>query len=286
MLPTDQVEALASLVDEVERVAAVGEGAVRRRREQQARKRGRRGASRDGGEQGAFGGLAMAHGAPVPEPALERREIGPARKRGALPSRRLAIAVRRDPPGAVEEREISLLFRQHGEQVAERGEDGRADSPAVAVLDGEQRRLPQDLPRGHAGRELSPHGLGDHEAEVVGQAVVEPTAPVARGVAMAERRLDPDLAVTHLDRTGRDIVGPEIEGAAARQIEARVMPMTGEDAVLDAAAIERKAHMRAAVVEREDASPVINHQDRGMAAMQHEPTLGLQLGETAGAHKV
>ena len=106
------------------------------------------------------------------------------------------------------------------------------------------------------------------------------------GVAMAERRLDPDLSITHLDRTGRDIVGPEIEGAAARQIEARVMPMTGEDAVLDAAAIERKAHMRAAVVEREDASPVINHQDRGMAAMQHEPTLGLQLGETAGAHKV
>ena len=35
-----------------------------------------------------------------------------------------------------------------------------------------------------------------------------------------------------------------------------------------------------------DASPIINHQDRGMTAMQHEPTLGLQLGETAGAHKV
>ena len=240
----------------------------------------------NGREQGAFGGLAMAHGAPVPEPALERREIGPARKRGALPSRRLAIAVRRDPPGAVEEREISLLFRQHGEEVAERGEDGRADSPAVAVLDGEQRRLPQDLPRGHASRELSPHGLGDHEAEVVGQAVVEPTAPVAQGVAMAERRLDPDLSITHLDRTGRDIVGPEIEGAAAREIEARVMPMASEDAVLDAAAIERKAHMRAAVVEREDASPVVDDQDRGMAAMQHEPTLGLQLGEAACAHKV
>ena len=134
----------------------------------------------DGGEQGAFGGLAMAHGAPVPQPALEGREIGPARERGALPSRRLAVAVRRDPPGAVEEREIGLLFRQHGEQIAERGEDGRADSPAVAVLDGEQRRLPQDLPRGHAGRELSPHGLGDHEPEIVGKAVVEPTAPMAR----------------------------------------------------------------------------------------------------------
>ena len=109
---------------------------------------------------------------------------------------------------------------------------------------------------------------------------------MAGGISLAERRLDPDLATTQLDRAGRNVVGPQIEGAAARQIEARVMPMTSEDAILDAAAIEGKAHMRAAIVQGEDAFPVINHQDRRMAAMQHEPTLGLQLGETAGAHKV
>ena len=120
----------------------------------------------------------------------------------------------------------------------------------------------------------------------MGQTVVEPTAPVAPGVAMAERRLDPDLAVTHLDRTGRDIVGPEIERAAARQVEAGVVPMASEDAVLDAAAIERKAHMWAAVVEPEDVPPVVNQQDRGMAPVHHEPTLSLQLSETAGTHKV
>src|SRR5262245_62367073 len=92
--------------------------------------------------------------------------------------------------------------------------------------------------------------------------------------------------MTQLDRTGRDIVGPQIEGAAALEIEARVMPMTGEDAVLDGAAIKRKAHMRAAVVEREDAVPVMHHEDGRMAATQHEPALGLQLGEGAGAHEV
>jgi hypothetical protein len=46
------------------------------------------------------------------------------------------------------------------------------------------------------------------------------------------------IRIAHLDRTGRDIVGPQIEGASAREIEARVMPMTGEDAVPHAAAIE------------------------------------------------
>ena len=115
MLPADLVEALASLVDEVERMSAVREGAIRRRREQQVRERGRRGAICDGGKQRALGGFAMAHGGPVPQPTLQGREIGPARKWGALPSRRLAIAIRCDPPGAVEEREISLMFRQYGE---------------------------------------------------------------------------------------------------------------------------------------------------------------------------
>src|SRR5215212_9194249 len=43
VLPADQVEALASFVDEVERVTAVRGDAVRRRREQEAGERGRRG---------------------------------------------------------------------------------------------------------------------------------------------------------------------------------------------------------------------------------------------------
>jgi hypothetical protein len=35
-------------------------------------------------------------------------------------------------------------------------------------------------------------------------------------------------------------------------MEADVVPVAGQGAVLDAAAIQRKAHMRAAIVERED----------------------------------
>ena len=65
-----------------------------------------------------------------------------------------------------------------------------------------------------------------------------------------------------------------------------MMPMTGQDAVRDAAPVEREAHMRAAIVEREHASAVVDHQDRRMPAMHHEPPLGLQLGEAARMHKV
>src|SRR5262245_33495596 len=64
------------------------------------------------------------------------------------------------------------------------------------------------------------------------------------------------------------------------------MPMACQDPVFDATAIERKAHVRAAVVEGEQASAVIDHQDRGMATMHHEPALCLKLGDVAHVQKV
>src|SRR5688500_16375471 len=111
MLPANQVEAFASLVDEVERMSAVGEGAVRRNREQKVRERSRRGAAFHCGEQSAFASLAMSYGAPVPEPTLERREVGPARERRALPAWRLAVAVGRDATRTIEQRQIGLFLR-------------------------------------------------------------------------------------------------------------------------------------------------------------------------------
>ena len=94
----------------------------------------------------------MAHSAPVPQPPLEGGEIGPTRERCTLPARRRAVAVRGDPPGTVEQGQIGLLLRQHREEIAERGEDCRANSPPIAVAHREQRGLPQDVARGHAGR--------------------------------------------------------------------------------------------------------------------------------------
>jgi len=53
--------------------------------------------------------------------------------------------------------------------------------------------------------------------------------------------------------------------------------MTGQNAVLDAATLEWKAHVRATVVEREDAPAVVHDQDRAMATVHNEPALRLQL---------
>ena len=111
------------------------------------------------------------------------------------------------------------------------------------------------------------------------EAVIEPLAPVCGGVGVTERGFHPDLAVAHLDREGRRVVRREIEGAAAFEVEAGVAPMTGQNPVLDVAPVEREAHVRATVVEGEDAPAVIDDDDRTMGAMDHDPALRLHFFE-------
>jgi hypothetical protein len=43
---------------------------------------------------------------------------------------------------------------------------------------------------------------------------------------------------------------PKIKDTTAFQIEAGVVPMTGQDAILDAAPLEREAHVRIALASR------------------------------------
>ena len=142
MLPADEVETLEGLVDEVERVSAIGIGAVGLGRKEQIGECRRRGAAGDGGQHGAFGRLPMPHGHPAPQPALEGREVGPARQRCALAARCCTVAIRSDAPRAVKQSKVRLLFRQEGQKLTERGQDGEAGIPAIAVAGAEQRRLP------------------------------------------------------------------------------------------------------------------------------------------------
>jgi len=58
--------------------------------------------------------------------------------------------------------------------------------------------------------------------------------------------------------------------------------VAGQNAVFDATALERKAHVRAAIVEREDTSAVVYDEDGTVAAMHNEPALRLQLVKAAG----
>src|ERR1700751_3286066 len=117
--------------------------------------------------------------------------------------------------------------------------------------------------------------------------VFEPLTPMSRWIGIAEHRFHPHLAARpDLDRASRHVICPQIECAAARQFEPRMMPVAGQDAVLDAAPIERETHMRAAIVEREDMPALVYEEDRAMAAVHNKSALGFQLLKGAAAHKL
>jgi hypothetical protein len=92
MPPADHVQALERLVDEVERVSAVGEGPLGLGREQGVGERGWRETGGDPGEQGPLGRLAVADLRPAPQPALERGLFRPAFEGHAFPPRWLPVA--------------------------------------------------------------------------------------------------------------------------------------------------------------------------------------------------
>ena len=287
MLPADQVEAFASLVDEVEQMPAIGIDAIRRGRDQKVGQGRRRRSGGNRREEGALGRLPVPHPRPMPQPTLEHGQIGMTGEGSAIPPRRLALTICGHPAGAMEQGEVGFLLRQHRQQVAKGREDGQADAPAVPVLEPEERHLPDDLGGWHARRELAPHGLGDDQVEIVGQALLQAPTPMSGRVGMAEDGLHPYLArLAHLDRAGRHVVGPEIEGAAAGEIETGMVPVTGQNPVCDAAALQREPHVRATVVEREDPSLIVDEKDRRMPAVHDEPALGLQFVKAAGPHKL
>src|SRR5204863_9715599 len=65
-----------------------------------------------------------------------------------------------------------------------------------------------------------------------------------------------------------------------------MMPMAGQDAVLDAAAFERETHMRTAIIERENVPAFVYEEDRAMASVHNEPPFGFQLLKAARPYEI
>ena len=134
-----------------------------------------------------------------------------------------------------------------------------------------------------AGSQQGDQRLRLDQADVLLHPLLEPAQPVlCLPLTLAIRR-HKDVPIAHLHRVGGDVVREQVERAAARQIEPRVVPVTGQDAVMDAAAVERKSHVGAAVVHCVDLVVVVEDGDRPVLAGHHLTPLLLQLRQAADA---
>jgi hypothetical protein len=172
------------------------------------------------------------------------------------------------------------------EQVRHAGEDREALAPAVPTATGAE--LESHAKR--TGRVLTPveqqdDGLCKNEREVLFQSFTHAHALVRLEV-IPTGHVHPDLVASNLDREDADIVGPWVEGSATGQVEAGVVPVAGQDAVLDAASIERKAHVRAAVVHSVDALAVAEEDDRMTSDGGHFASRQPNVGEIRCANEL
>src|SRR5437899_4619647 len=173
-----------------------------------------------------------------------------------------------------------------GQQIRHAGERGQAAPPAfpaVASAEFEPRSK-------RSSRILTPveqvnDRLRQNEREVLFQAFAGAHALVRHGVIRA-RDVYPDLVASHFDREDANIVSPWVERSATGQVEASVVPVAGQDAVLHTASIERESHMRAAVVYRVDTLPMANEEKRVAGDRSHLAARRPDVGQTPGAYKL
>ncbi len=247
-------------------------------------KLGRREADADRRAQAALGRLRRAGLDEAPEPlAVDLRPALGRRERLEVEIGRLALGVGRHVRECLVERPRAVSRVEHRQHVAHGGEDRHPGAPAGGAVGGAEQRGALEQRRGLAQLVQPDHGLRQHEPDVLLEPLLQLAHPVRAPVALGRRRVEPHVAVAHLGVEGGDVVGEGIEGAAAGEIEARVVPVAGEDAVAHRAAAEREAHVRAAVVERVHAALVDEEHDRPVAGGHDLRLIALELGERADA---
>ena len=240
----------------------------------------------DGGRpQTSLGRVARSHLGESAEPGAELlRPILVRVQCGDVEVRRLAFDAASDMNHAVVERPRSVFRCEMRQHVGHRREDREPAGPAGgAVLDAEARCLGQDEVF-TSGFAQSDHRFGDDQPQVLFQAFRE-FARAMRDCFLLDRlRIDPDHVIADFGSKRGDIVREEIKGAAAREVELGVVPVTGQDAVRHCSLTQGEAHMRTAIVYREDLFTVPEHGRRALTGGDDAHAVALQFLKRANSY--
>jgi hypothetical protein len=137
-------------------------------------------------------------------------------------------------------------------EVGHAGQNRQTSAPPVAsVAHAELKPDPHYLVKIAGSVKQGDHRLRDNEPEVALEPIAEATQETVPRIALIGD-VDQHGAIFNSHRECTRIVGPLIESPARFEIETRMMPVAGEYAVLDRCAVEREAHVRTPVVEREE----------------------------------
>ena len=278
VVPADGVEQLAGFVGKVERVADVHEGVVGRSRKDQVGKLLLVEAGGGSGAQTPFCSVARADFGETSEPGakllwtvfvgVECRnvEVG-----------RLTLHAARDMHDSLVERARSISSVEVRQHVRHRSQNRQPAGPSGgAILDAKAGRLCQDQVFASCLAQTD-HRLGDHQPQVL----LKPLRQLARAVGdrflLLWLGVEPDFAVANLRAECGHVVGKQVKGASAGEVELGMVPVTGQDAIGDGPLAQWKAHMRTAVIDRKDLIAVPEHGSRALTRGDDAHAVVLQI---------
>ncbi len=258
----DMTEGLERLVREVQRVALVDEDVIGDRRLHEALDIGERSSRVDRRREHTLGRIlgARLDEAPVPvgQP-IDIEVVGAQRfdREARCPTTRVSA----DERERVDECQRLVGGIEPVEDIGHRDERREPGTPSVGAVGAPELDAgAHDLGGRHRRFEQTLHGLCDHEREplleAVAKALLEPLDAIARVARMDDHGVARDLHVEALR-----VVGPGVERASRHQIEARVMPVAGEQPGLDRALVQGEPEMRATILDRERPSLVPEDHD-------------------------
>jgi hypothetical protein len=170
---------------------------------------------------------------------------------------------------------------QVAQNVGHGGEHGQPRAPAVlAVTGAEVDARRHDVGCGDVVVEQPEHRFGHDEGDALLQAVPQPAQEVP---APSRLRFDDDgdPLVGDVDGVGPDIVGPRVQRAARREVEAGVVPVAGHQAALDGPPVQRETQVRAPVVEGEGLTVAPEHADGLRPGLTREAARSTKVVERA-----
>jgi hypothetical protein len=96
----------------------------------------------------------------------------------------------------------------------------------------------------------------------------------------------PNLAFPNLHGKHPDVSGKLVKTPATCEVEAGMMPMAGENSVLDRAPLERKAHVGTPAIRRVDLSILSDHHDGVPSDMHNLAAVDIHLRYRCHAHEL
>jgi hypothetical protein len=110
--------------------------------------------------------------------------------------------------------------------------------------------------------------------------------PLVGEVVLSRSEVHPHIAVSDLHREDARLIGELVEGPAALEIEAGVVPVAGQDTVTYATAVQGKPHMGAAIVHGVHLAVVEEERNRVTGDPDRHPTGGAHIVYPSGPHEV